>query len=150
MLFRSGIKIARRNSNNLRYADGTTLMAESEEELKRLLMKLKEESEKSGLKLNIEKTKTMTNGLPTSWQIEGIKVEAVTDFIFFSSKITVGSDCSHEIKMPAPGKKSYDKPGQCNKNQRHPFANKGPYSQSYGFPVAMYRCKSWTIKKVEC
>ena len=92
----------------------------------------------------------MASGLPTSWQIEGIKVEAVTDFIFFSSKITVDSDCSHEVKMPAPWKKSYDKPRQCIKNQRHPFANKGPCSQSYGFPVAMYRCKIWTIKKVEC
>ena len=83
----AGVKIAEQSINSLRYADGTTLMAESEEELKRLLMKLKEESEKSGLKLNIEKTKTMTNGLPTSWQIEGIKVEAVTDFIFFSSSL---------------------------------------------------------------
>ena len=98
-------------------------------------MRVKEESGKSGLKLNIEKTKTMANGLPTSWQIEGIKVEAVTDFIFFSSKITVGSDCSHEIKMPAPGKKSYDKPRQCILKQTL-LCHKGPNSQSYGFSIS--------------
>ena len=94
----AGIKIARRNSNNLRYADDTILMAESEEELKSLLMRVKEEGEKAGLKLNIQKTKIMASGPITSWQIEGEKVETVTDFIFLSSKITADSDCSLEIK----------------------------------------------------
>ena len=94
------IKIAGRNSNNLRYADDTTLMAESEEEPKRLLMKVKEESEKVGLKLNIQKTKIMASGPITSWQIDGETVETVADFIFLVSKITVGGDCSHEIKRP--------------------------------------------------
>ena len=94
----AGIKIAGRNINKLRYADDTTLMAESEEELKSLLMKVKEESEKTGLKLNVQKTKIMASGPITSWQIDGEKVETVTDFIFLSSKITVDSDCSHESK----------------------------------------------------
>ena len=93
-----GIKIARRNINNLRYADDTTLMAESEEELKSLLMKVKEESEKAGLKLNIQKTKIMASSPITSWQIDGETVETVTDFIFLDSKITADGDCSHEIK----------------------------------------------------
>ena len=103
----AGIKTARRNINNLRYADDTTLMAESEEELKSLL--LKEESEKVGLKLNIQKMKIMASGPITSWQIDGRRVETVADFIFLGSKITVDSDCSHEIKTSAPWKKSYDK-----------------------------------------
>ena len=94
----AGIKIARRNINNFRYADNTTLMAESKEELKSLLMKVKEESEKAGLKLNIQKTKIMASGSITSWQIDGETVETVTDFIFLGSKITADSDCSHEIK----------------------------------------------------
>ena len=94
----AGIKIARRNINNLRYADDTTLMAESKEELKNLLMKLKEESEKAGLKLNIQKTKTMTPGPITSWQIDGEVVETVTDFTFLDSRITADGDCRHEIK----------------------------------------------------
>ncbi|KAB0343866.1 hypothetical protein FD754_020792 [Muntiacus muntjak] len=98
----AGIEIAEKSINNLRYADDTTLMVESEEELKSLLVKLKEESKKAGLKFNIQKTNILASGLTTSWQIEGVKVEAVTDFIFFSSKITVDSDCSHEIKMLAP------------------------------------------------
>ena len=95
---RAGIKIARRNISNLRYADDTTLIAESEEELKSLLMKVKEESEKVGLKFNIQKTNIMASGPITSWQIDGKTVETVTDFIFFGSKITGGGDCSHEIK----------------------------------------------------
>ena len=95
----AGIKIARRNINNLTYADGTTLMAESEEELKSLLMKVKEESEKVGLKLNIQKTKTMASGSVTSWEIDGETVETVSDFIFLVSKTTAGGDCSHEIKI---------------------------------------------------
>ena len=94
----AGIKISRRNINNIRYADDTTLMAEGEEELKRLWMKVKEESEKVGLKLNIQKTKIMASGLISSWQIDGEKMETVTDFIFLGSKVTADSDCSHEIK----------------------------------------------------
>ena len=108
-------------------------MAESKEELKSLLMKVKEESEKVGLKLNTQKIKIMASGPITSWQIDGETVETVTDFIFLGSKITADGDCSHEIKMLAPWKKSYDKPRQCIKNQRHHFGDKGPYSQSYGF-----------------
>ena len=102
--------IVGRNNNNLRYADDTTLMAESEEELKSLLMKLKEESEKVGLKLNIQKTKIMASGPITSWEIDGETVETVSDFIFWGSKITADGDCSHEIKMLTPWKKSYDQP----------------------------------------
>ena len=105
-----GIKIARRNINNLRYADDTTLMAESEEELKSLLMKMKEESEKAGLKLNIQKTKTMASSPITFWQINGKIMETVIDFIFGGSKITADGDCSHEIKTLVLWKKSYDKP----------------------------------------
>ena len=104
----AGIKIAGRNINNLRYADYTTLMAESEEELKSLLMKMKNESEKVGLKLNIEKTKTMASGPITSLQIDGETLETVTNFIFLGSKITADGNCSHEIKMLVPWKKSYD------------------------------------------
>ena len=131
----AGIKIAGRNINNLRYADNTTLMAESAEELKSLLMKVKEESEKVGLKLNIQKTKIMASGSNTSWQIDGEAVETVTDFIFEGSKITADGDCSHEIKrrLLVPWKKSYDQPRQHSKKQRHYFANKGPSSQGYGF-----------------
>ena len=127
--------IARRNINNLRYAEDNTLMAESEEELKRLLMSVKEESEKTGLKLNIQKTKIMAFGPITSWQIEWEKVEAVTDFIFLGSKITVDGDCSHEIKrhLLAPWKESYEKPRHHIKKQRHHFTDKSPCSQSYGF-----------------
>ena len=106
-----GIKMTRRNINNLRYADGTTLMAESEEKLKSFLMKVKEDIEKAGLKLNIIKTKITVSGLITSWQIEGGKVEAMTNIIFLGSKITANGDCSHEIKRClAPWKKSYDQP----------------------------------------
>ena len=130
----TGIKIAGRNINNLRYADDTTPMAESKEELKSLLMKVKEESEKAGLKLGIQKMKIMASGPMTSWQINGETMETVTDFIFLSSKITAVGDCSHKIKRCLLlGEKSYDKPRQCIKKQRHHFANKGPSSQSYGF-----------------
>ena len=128
----AGIKIARRNINNLRYADYTTLMAESEEELKSLLMKVKEESEKVGLKLNMQKTKIMASGPITSWQIDGETMETVTDFIALGSKITADGDCSHEIKMLAPWKKTYDQPRQHIKKQRHYFSNKGPSIQGYG------------------
>ena len=123
----AGIKIARRNINNLRYADDTILMAESEEELKSLLMKVKEESEKVGLKLNIQKTKIMASSPITSWKIDGETVETVADFIFLGSKITTDGDYSNEMK------ESYDQPRQHIKKQRHYFANKGPSSQGYGF-----------------
>ena len=120
--------------NNLRYADDTTLMAESKEGLKSLLMKVKEESEKVGLKLNIRKTKIMASGPITSWEMDGETVETVADFIsFLGSKITADGDCSHEIKMLAPWQKSYDQPRQHIKKQRHYFSNKGPSSQGYGF-----------------
>ena len=114
----AGMKIARRNINNLRYADDTTLTAETKEELKSLLMEVKEESEKVGLKLNIQKTKIMASGPITSWQIDGETMETVTDFIFWGSKITADGDCSHEIKTLAPWKKSYDQPRQHIKKQR--------------------------------
>ena len=127
----AGIKIVGRNSNSLRYADDTTLTAESEE-LKRLLMKVKEKSEKFGLKLNIQKTKIMTCGPITSWEINGETVETVSDFIFGGSKITADGDCSHEIKRRML-QKSYAQPRQHIKKQRHYFANKGPSSQGYGF-----------------
>ena len=129
----AGIKIPRRNINNLKYADDTTLMAESEEELKSLLMRVKEERDKAGLKLNIQKTKIMASGPITSWQIDGEMMETVTDFILGGSKITADGDCSHEIKTVTPWKKSYDQPRQHIKKQRHYFANKSPSSQSYGF-----------------
>ena len=126
----AGIKIAGRNINNLRYADDTTLMAESEEELKSLLMKLKEKSEKAGLKLNIQKTKIMASGPITSWEIDGETMETV----IWGSKITADGDCSHETKRCLlHWKKSYDQPRQHIKKQRHYFANKGPFSQGYDF-----------------
>ena len=130
----AGIKIAGRNINNLRYADDTTLMAESEE-LRSLLMKVKVESEKVGLKLNIQKTKIMASSPITSWEIDGGTVETLSDFIFWGSKITVDGDCSHEIKrrLLAPWKESYDQPRQHIKKQRHYFVNKGLSSQGYGF-----------------
>ena len=127
------IKIVGRNINNLRYADDTTLMAESEE-LKSLLMKVKEESEKVGLKLDIQKTKIMASSLITSWQIDGETVETVADFIFLDSKIIVNGDRSHEIKKTLTlWKESYDQPRQHIKMQRHYFVNKDPSSQGYGF-----------------
>ena len=119
---------------NFRYADDTTLMAESEEELKSLLMKVKEESGKAGLKLNIQKTKIMATGPIISWQIDGETVETVTDFIFLGSKITADGDCNHEIKrLLLLGKKSCDQPRQHIQKQRHYISNKGPSSQGYGF-----------------
>ena len=127
----AGIKTAGRNINNLRYADDTTLTAEREEELKNLLMKVKKESEKVGLKLNLQKTKIMASGLITSWQIDGV-METVTDLIFLGSKITADGDCSHEIKRCLLLGRN-DQPRQHVKKQRHYFANKGPSSQIYGF-----------------
>ena len=114
-------------------ADDTTLMAESEEKLKSLLMRVTEKSEKAGLKLNTLKTKIMASHLITSWQIDGETMETVTNFIFLGAKIIVDGDCSHEIKTLAPWKKSCEKPRQHIKKQRHYFTSKGPYSQSYGF-----------------
>ena len=124
-------------------------MAENEEELKSLLMKVKEESEKVGVKLNIQKTKIMASGSITSWQIDGETMETVSDCILGGSKITADGDCSHEIKMLAPWKKSYDQPRQHIKKQRHYFADKGLSSQSYGFSSIMYGCESWSINKAE-
>ena len=128
----AGIKTAGIDINNLRYADDTTLMAESEE-LKSLLMKGKEESEKVGLKFNIQKTKIMASGPITSWQIDGQTVETVSDFIFWGSKITADGYCSHEKKMLTPWKESYDQLRQHIKKQRHYSVNKGPSSQGYAF-----------------
>ena len=136
----AGINIAGRHINNLRYADDTTLMAESEKELESLLMKMKEKSEKAGLKLNIQKTKIMAFGPITSWQIDGETMEAVTDFITLGSRITADGDFSHEIKTLAPWKKGYDQPRQHIKKQRHSFANKGPSSQSCGFSSSHVSC----------
>ncbi|KAM9682532.1 tRNA (cytosine(38)-C(5))-methyltransferase isoform 2-T2 [Dama dama] len=139
----AGIKIAGRNINNLRYADDTTLMAESKEELKSVLMKVKEESEKVGLKLNIQKTKIMASGPITSWQIDGETVEIVADFIFGGSKITAGGDCSHEIKRRLLlGRKVIT-------NRDITLPTKVCLVKAMAFPVVMYGCESWTIKKAE-
>ena len=149
----AGIKIARRNINNLRYADDTTLMAEKEEELESPLMKVKGESEKAGLKLNIQKTKIMAASPITSWQIDGETVETVTDFIFLGSKVTADGNCNHEIKISsklAPWKKSYDKLRQHIRKQKHYFANKGPPNQSYGFTKSHVWMCELDLKKVEC
>ena len=130
----AGIKIAGRNINNFRYADDVTLTAESEEELKSLLMKVKEESEKVGLKLIIQKTKIRASGPITSWEIDGETVETVSDFVFLGSKITADDDCSHEIKRCLLfGSKVITNLDKHIEKQRHYFANKGPSSQDYGF-----------------
>ena len=133
----AGIKITRRNVNQyFRYTDDTTLMAESKEELKSLLMKVKEESEKVGLKFNIQKTKTMASGPITSWQIDGETMQTMTGFIFLCSKITADDDCSHEIKRHLLlGRK----PRQHTKKKKHYFSDKRLYGQSYAFSVVMYR-----------
>ena len=143
----AGIKIAGRNISNLRYADDTILMAESEEELKRLLMKVKEESEKVGLKLNIQKTKIMASGPITSWQIDG---ETVRDFIFWGSKITAYSDCSHEIKKYLLlGRKFMTNLDSILKSRDITLPTKFCLVKAMVFPVVMYGCKSWIIKKDE-
>ena len=130
----AGIKIPKRNISNLRYADDTTLKAESEEELKSLLMKVKEESEKVGLKLSIQKTKIMVSGPITSWEMDGETVKTVADFLFLGSKITADGDCSHEIKRRLLlGRKVTSNLDSIIEKQRHYFANKGPSSQGYGF-----------------
>ena len=136
----AGIKIARRNINNLRYADDTTLMAEREEELKSLLMKVKEESEKVDLKLNIQKTKIMASGPITSWQIDG---ETVADFIFWAPKSLQMVTVAMKLKDIWPWKKSYDQIRQHVKKQRHNLAKKGPSSQSYGFS---YSCMDMRVE----
>ena len=147
----AGIKIARRNINNLRYADDTTLMAESEEELKNLLMKVKEENEKVGLKLNIQKTKITASSPITSWQIDGETVETVADFIFLGSKITADGDCSHEIKRCLLlGRKVMTNLDSILKSRDITLQTKVHLVKAMLFPVVMYRCQSWTIKKVEC
>ena len=145
----AGIKIAGRNINNLRY--DTTLKAESEEELKSLLMKVKEESEKVGLKLNIQKTKIMSSGPITSWQIDGETVETVADFIFLSSKITADGDCSHEIKRCLLlGRKVMTNLDSKLKSRDITLPTKVHLAKAMVFPVVMYGCESWTVKKAEC
>ena len=144
------IKIAGRNINNLRYADDTTLMAESKEELKSLLMKLKEESEKVGLKLNIQKTKIMAPSPITSWQIDGETMATVTDFIFLGSKITADGDCSHEIKRHLLlGKKAMTNLDSILKSRDITLLTKFHVVKAMVFPVVMYGCESWTKKKAE-
>ena len=146
----AGIKMAGRNINNLRYADDTTLKAESEEELKSLLMKVKEESEKAGLKLNIQKTKIMASGPITSWQIDGETVETVSDFIFLGSKITADGDCSHEIRRCLlPGRKVMTNLDSILKNRDLTLPTKVCLVKAMVFPVVMYGCESWAIKKAE-
>ena len=147
----AGIKIARRNINNLRYADDTTFMAESEEELKSLLMKVKEESEKVGLKLNIQKTKIMASVPITSWKIDGEMVEAVSDFILLGSKITADGDCSHEIKRRLLlGRKVMTNLDSILKSRDITLPTKFCLVKTMVFPVVMYGCESWTVKKAEC
>ena len=145
-----GIKIVGRNINNLRYADDTTLMAESEEELKSLLMKVKEESEKVGLKLNILKTNIMASGPISSWQIDEEKVETVADFIFLGSKITADGDCSHEIKRCLLlGRKVITNLDSLLKSRDITLPTKVHLVKAMVFAVVMYGCESWTIKKAE-
>ena len=145
-----GIKIAGRNINNLRYADNTTLMAESEEELKSLLMKVKEESEKVGLKLNIQKTKIMASGPITSWQIDGETVETVADFIYWGSKITADGDCSHEIKRCLLlERKVMTILDSIFKSRDITLPTKVHLVKAMVFPAVMYGCESCTIKKAE-
>ena len=146
----AGIKISGRNSSNLRYADDTTLMAESEEELKSLLMKVKEESEKVGLKLNIQKTKIMASGPITSWEIGVKTVETVSDFILGGSKITADGDCSHEIKRHLLlGSKVVTNLDSILKNRDVTWPTKVRLVKAMVFPVVMNGCESWTIKKAE-
>ena len=147
----AGIKIARRNIDNLRYADDTTLMAENEEELKSLLMKVQEESEKAGLKLNIQKTKIMASGPITSWQIDGETVETVTAFIFLGSKITADGDCCHEIKRCLLlGRKATTNLDSTLKSRDITLPTKVHLVKAMVFPVVMYGCESWTTKKADC
>ena len=148
---RAGIKIARKNINNLIYVDDTTLMAESEEELKSLLMKVKEESENVGLKLNIQKTKIMASGLIISWQIDGEKVATVSELIFWGSKITADGDCSHEIKRRLLlVRKVTTNLGSMFKSRDITLPTKVRLVKAMVFPAVMYGCESWMVKKAEC
>ena len=145
---KTGIKIAKRSINHLRYANDTTLMAESEEELQSLLVK--EESEKGGLKLSIHKMKVMASSPIISWQIDGENVETVIDFIFLGSKITVNGDCSHKVKrLLLFGRKAMTNLGSVSKSRNITFPIKVPRVKAMVFPVVTYRCESWTIKKAE-
>ena len=148
----AGIKIAVRSITTLRYADDNTLMAEIEEKLKSLLMRVKEESEKAGLKLSIQKSiYIMASGTITAWQIDGGKVEAVTEFIFLGSKITEDSDCSHEItRHLLPGRKAMTNLDSVLKSRDITLLTKVRLIKAVVFPVVMYGCESWTIKKSEC
>ena len=146
----AGIKIAGRNINNLRYIDDTTLMAESKEELTSLLMKVKDESEKVGLKLNIQNTKFMACGPIISWQIDGKTVEIVSDFLFLGSKITADGDCSHEIKRCLLlGRKVMTNVDSLLKSRDITLPTKVHLIKAMVFPVVIYGCESWTIKKAE-
>ena len=146
----AGIKTAGKNINNLRYADDTILMAESEEELKSLLMKVKEKSEKVGLKLNIQKMKSMASGPITSWEVDGESVETVSDFIFGGSKITADGDCSHEIKRCLLlGRKLMTNLDSIFKSRDITLPTKVRLVKAMVFPVVMYGCESWTVKKAE-
>ena len=147
----AGIKTARRNINNLRYADDTTLMAESEEELKSLLMKVKEESETVDLKLNIQKTKIVASSPITSWEIDGETVETVSYFILGGSKITADGDCGHEIKRRLLlGRKVMTNLDSIYKSRDITLPTKVCLVKAMVFPVVMYGCESWTVKKAEC
>ena len=150
-LFANRYQYTRTNINNCRYADDTTLMAESEEELKSLLMKVKEESEKVGLNLNIQKTKIMAFGPINSWEIDGETVETVADFVFWGSKITADGDCSHEIKRHLPlGRKVMTNLDSILKSRNSTFPTMVHLVKAMVFPVVMYGCESWTVKKAEC
>ena len=146
----AGIKMARRNINNFRIVDNTTLMVESEEELKNLVMKMKEDSEKVGLKLNIQKMKIMTSGPITSWEIDGETVERVSDFIFLGSKITANGDCNHEIKRHLLfGRQFMTNPDSILKSRDIALSTKVHLVKAMVFPVVMYGCESGTVKKAE-
>ena len=147
----AGIKIAGKNINNLIYADDTTLMAESEEELKSLLMKVTEENETVGLKLNIQKTKIMASGPITSWEIDGETVKTLSDFIFLVSKITADGNCSHEIKRHLLlGQKVMTNVNSILKSRDITLPTKVRLVKAMVFPVVMYGCESWTVRKAEC
>ena len=147
----AGIKILGRNINILRYGDDTTLMSESEEELKSLLIKVKEESEKVGLKLNIQKTEIMASGPITSWEIDGETVETVSDFIFLGSTITADGDCSHEIKRHLLlGRKVMTKLDSILKSRDNTLPTQIRLVKAMVFPVVMHGCEIWTVKKAEC